>query len=272
MLQFTDVMPALLLVSPKPFSGKTAIAAGLQRRLRGTTSAGDLTISEAPGGDVAETLAANPGVRAIIIATPDVPAAEIANHVRSAGPVSGVILNRVPPRRINKIRVEYEALGVHPLAIIPEDRELASPTIGQLADALKSVSDFLDEHRDDPLDRPVIASIAADPGQAYFTRTQSEAVIVRSDKPDLQLAALNAGTSCLIVTGGLPILSYVGERVADDEIPLLRTEMDTKQTVEVLEELFGNAPFIGEQKTKRIAALLGDLDLDALLERSAGAV
>ena len=53
--------------------------------------------------------------------------------------------------------------------------------------------EYIDEHRDTPLDRPVIASIAADPGQTYFVRTDATAVIVRSDKPDLQLAALNAG-------------------------------------------------------------------------------
>jgi BioD-like phosphotransacetylase family protein len=174
-----------------------------------------------------------------------------------------------PGRRLDAVRAAYEAAGVQPLAIIPEDVILASPTIGQTAEALSAEGVFVTENADRPLNRPVIASIAADPGQTYFTRTQSEAVIVRSDKPDLQLAALNAGAGCLIVTGGLPVLSYVNQRVADDEIPLMRTKLDTKETVSAIEELFGTAPFMGDAKIRRMDSLLAHLDLDALLERSA---
>lgn len=287
-------MAGLLLVSAQPFSGQTAVAIGLARRLAAHHHAatlvrtgddphsapdtafferlrltGDLHVTETPTGDIGTTLLGHSGTRAIIIATPADNPADIASYLRSSGPVSGVILNRIPVRRLETVRLAYEAAGVQPLAIIPEDRLLAAPTIGQVAEALSAEGVFLREHADQPLDNPVIASIAADPGQAYFTRTQTEAVIVRSDKPDLQLAALNAGAGCLIVTGGLPVLSYVNERVADDEIPLMRTKLDTKQAVSAIEELFGTAPFTGDAKMRQIESLLAHLDLDALLERSA---
>jgi BioD-like phosphotransacetylase family protein len=117
----------------------------------------------------------------------------------------------------------------------------------------------------------VIASIAADPGQTYFDRTQANAVIVRSDKPDLQLAALNAGATCLIVTGELPMLSYVTQRVEEDEIPLLRTKLDTRQAIEAIEGLFGAGPFSGgEAKTRRAEELLADVDVEPLLQKPAG--
>jgi len=260
-------MAGLLLVSSHPASGKSALAAGLARRLQ----AASVEISEAEAGPIADALAANPGARVIIVATPADSTAEIAGFVRSAGPVAGVIVNRVQPRRVDAVRAEYEAAGVRPLVVIPEDGVLAAPTLGQLAAALEADSENLAGNEGRVLDRPVIASIAADPGQTYFTRTAAEAVIVRSDKPDLQLGALNASaTSCLIMTGGLPVLSYVLDRVRDNEVPLLRTKLDTRQTVEVLESLFGTAPFAGDEKTRRMAELLGDLDIDALLERAAG--
>lgn len=287
-------MAGLLLVSAHPFSGQTAVATGLARRLSAHHHAatiartgddphaasdaafferlrlsGDFTITETPTGDIGTTLLSHTGVRGIIVATPLDNPADVASYIRSAGPVSGVILNRIPERRIDTVQAAYEAAGVHPLAIIPEDRVLAAPTLGQVSDALSGEGVFIGEHIDEPLDNPVIASIAADPGQTYFTRTQTEAVIVRSDKPDLQLAALNSGAGCLIVTGGLPVLSYVNERVADDEIPLLRTTLDTKQVVSAIEDLFGTAPFTGDAKIKRIESHLAHLDLDALLERSA---
>jgi hypothetical protein len=262
-LDFTVDMPAILLVSPEPAAGLATIAAGL-RRLAGS----DVEIMDAPAGDVAAALAANPGARAVLVATPRSIPEDVASQVRSNS-IASVILNHVPTRRIEATRAAYEAFGVTALAIVPEDRLLASPTIGQFADALGADGENIGENRDRPLDRPIIASIAADPGQAYFARTEAQAVIVRSDKPDLQLAALNADAGCLIVTGGLPILSYVLDRVRENEIPLLRTQKDTRETVAVLEDLFGGAPFTGEPKTRRIAALLGAIDLDALLQRTA---
>ena len=90
-------------------------------------------------------------------------------------------------------------------------------------------------------------------------------MIVRSDKPDLQLAALNAGATCLIVTGGLPILSYVLDRAEEDEIPLLRTGLDTITTVNAIEDLFAAVPFQGgEAKVSRIAELLSEVDAASL--------
>jgi BioD-like phosphotransacetylase family protein len=204
--------------------------------------------------------------RVVVVATPaDDPAA----LARTAS-LAGVIVNHAVPRKADAIRAAYKAAGAKLLAVVPEDALLASPTIGQVAEALGADGENIEENRDRPLDRPIIASIAADPGQTYFTRTEATAVIVRSDKPDLQLAALNAGPTCLIVTGGLPVLSYVLERVADEEIPLLRTKLDTRDAVSAIEELFGARPFAGsDAKLRRIEELLADVNVEALAERSA---
>jgi BioD-like phosphotransacetylase family protein len=278
-------MPTLFVVSAQPLAGKTAIAAGIARKLAAqrvhctlertgddTNAAADAALFSklSSGGEVhiTETAAAAEVAgenRIVFVATPaDDPAA-----LSKPAALAGVIVNRTPPRA-DKIRAAYEAVGVKVLGIVPEDQVLASPTIGQLAEALTAEGENIEANRDRPLDRPVIASIAADPGQAYFTRTDTTAVIVRSDKPDLQLAALNAGPTCLIVTGGLPVLSYVLERVADEGIPLLRTKLDTREAVSAIEELFGAKPFSGSpEKLRRIEELLSDVNVDTLVERAA---
>jgi len=253
-------MASVIIASPTPGAGKTMIAAGLARRLAGAQ------ITESPAGE----LHAQPGGRVIVIATPATSPADLASFVADS-PNTLVILNRVPARRIAPMRQAYEATGVTLIGVIPEDALLASPTIGQVRDALAAEAENIDGNRDTPLQRVVIASIAADPGQTYFDFTRADAIIVRSDKPDLQLAALNAVTdSCLIVTGGLPVLSYVLERVEEGEISLLRTKLDTKETVAAIEDLFGAGAFSGSpEKLRRIEELLAGVDLDALLERSA---
>jgi BioD-like phosphotransacetylase family protein len=280
-------MPTIFLASSQPLVGRTTIAAGLARKLasqrvsctlertgsdaneaadaalfKSLSSGGEVYITEMAAG---ETFAGGEG-KVVVVATPgDDP----AGHKDTIA-FAGVIVNHASARKADEIRAAYEKAGTPLLGIVPEDALLASPTMAQVAEALNAETTNLDGKRDRPLDRPVIASIAADPGQTYFTRTDATAVIVRSDKPDLQLAALNKGPTCLIVTGDLPVLSYVLERVADEDIPLLRTKLDTKEAIGAIEELFGARPFGGgEARLARIEELLADVNVDALVERVA---
>lgn len=279
-------MPTLFVASSKPLVGRTTIAAGLGRKLASQRVActleragedenaaadkalfaklsrgGEVYITEMAAGDA---FAGGEG-RVVAVASPD----EAPDSHKGTTALVGVIVNRASSRRAESIRMAYEKAGVPLLAIVPEDALLASPTIGQVAGALAAEGENIEPNLDVPLDRPVIASIAADPGQTYFTRTDATAVIVRSDKPDLQLAALNAGPTCLIVTGGLPVLSYVLERVQADGIPLLRTKLDTREAIGAIEGLFGAQPFSGgEAKLARIEELLADVNVDVLVERA----
>lgn len=257
-------MATLIVASPTPGSGKSMIAASLARKMAG--SGGQIT--EAPTGQL--TANGEPDARIIVVSRPTVSPEDLSKFIAGSAHTH-VILNRVPGKRIAPVRETYENAGIRVLGVVPEDALLASPTIGQVRDALSAEAANINGNRDKPLQRVVIASIAADPGQTYFDFTRADAIIVRNDKPDLQLAALNALTdSCLIVTGGVPVLSYVLERVEENETPLLRTKLDTRETVAAIEDLFGAGPFSASpEKTRRIDELLADINLDALFERSA---
>lgn len=257
-------MATLVVASPTPGAGKTMIAAALARKLAGTGG----QIIEAPTGQL--TVVGEPDARIVVVSRPTVSPPDLATFIDGSANAY-VILNRVPAKRSAPVRESYEAGGMRVLGVVPEDALLASPTIGQVREALAAEDSNINGNKDHPLQRVVIASIAADPGQTYFDFTRADAIIVRSDKPDLQLAALNAiADSCLIVTGGLPVLSYVLERVEEGEIPLLRTKLDTRETVAAIENLFGAGAFSGSpEKLNRIVELLADIDLDALLQRPA---
>ena len=282
-------MPTLVLVAPTPLSGKTTIAAGLAQRLKAEgktvalsrrgddanaaadkalfaafsspTDAAQVTITEAASGDTSGD------GRAVVVADATLPAPEIARFCSPlAGRLAGLILNRVPQRRTAAIRSDAETQGMRVLGVVAEDRLLASPTLGEVADALEAEKMFFDSNGERPLDRTLIASISADQGQGYFVRTGANTVIVRSDKPDLQLAALNAGTGAMIVTGDRPILGYVLDRAEEDTIPLLRTKLETVDTVKVIEQLYAAKVFAGgADKLRRAAELTGEIDLADLL-------
>ena len=290
-------MPALLLVSLEPLAGKTTVAVGLAEGLqrRGQTRAlsrlpGDdhaeadaalfttlglsssgssqgVYIIESPAGGPGASLDANPEARALVVGDGSGPLSPVLEYCGALGDrFAGLVMNKVPSKRAEPLRADAQTAGVNLVAVVLEERLLAAPVLRDVATALSASIEYFNNGTGlQPLDRPVIATISADPGQAHFARYDASAVIVRSDKPDLQLAALNAGATCLIVTGGLPILSYVLDRAEEDEIPLLRTGLDTVTTVRAIEDLFAAAPFQGgEAKVRRIAELLSEVDAGSL--------
>src|SRR5438093_4964336 len=287
-------MPSLALLSPKPLAGKTTIACGLARSIAakgksvalrrlgddphavqdgavfarlGAANSAEVQLLEAPAAESATLDGIDPEARVIVVADGGTPAEELAEYCRPLGPrMHGVLLNRLPAKRRDEVRAATGRAGLRLLAAIPEDRLLASPSFGEIREALKAETTFFDSKGDQALDRLLIASIAADPGQGYFERHAANTVIVRSDKPDLQLAALNAGAGCLILTGGLPVLHYVLERAQEDEIPIMRTNLATVDAVKTIEGLFGSGPFsASEAKLRRLEQLLSEAEMEALL-------
>lgn len=276
-------MATIALIAPRAFAGKTTIAVALSRITPATlkrTGADDSASADAElfaalsaegaantivEGAAGET-SLDPGATVVVVAPADMSVDEVTAFCQTAGPIAGVVANRVPVKRAEKIRVAYEAAGLKLLASVSEDRVLAAPTLAEVIGVLEAEANHVSNGAGRAvIDNPVVASIASDPGQGYFTREDPSIVIVRSDKPDLQLSAINAGAPAMIITGGLPILSYVLDRAKSDEIPLLRTKLDTVETVEAIEGLFGERPFAGgEKKLTRLEELLSGSALASL--------
>ena len=225
----------------------------------------DVTLIEAPAGD-ARGLAESLPARALVVAAYAHPLpADLPSFCGAlADSCAGIVITRVPRRRLEATRAAAQDLGARLVALIPEDRTLAAPSLSAIAEALDAEATFPDSTREDVIDRPIISSISTDPAQGYFARHAPNAVIVRGDKPDQQLGALNAGVPCLIVTGGLPVVSYVKDRAEGEEIPILGTPHDTVAAVQRLEALYAATPFSGRAKVERAAQLAGELDISSL--------
>ena len=225
----------------------------------------DVTLIEAPAGDSGGLVNSLPARTLVVAACADPLPADLPSFCGALGhSCAGVVITRVPRRRLEATRAAVQDVGARLVALIPEDRTLAAPSLGAIAEALEAEATFLDGTREDVIDRPVISSISADPSQGYFARHAPNAVIIRGDKPDQQLGALNAGVPCLIVTGGLPVLSYVKDRAEEGEIPILGTPHDTVTAVQRLEALYAATPFSGRAKVGRVAQLAGELDISLL--------
>jgi BioD-like phosphotransacetylase family protein len=73
----------------------------------------------------------------------------------------------------------------------------------------------------------------------YFRARHNMAVITGGDRTDLQLAALETSTQCLILTGHIPPSKEIISRAEDLEIPILSVDLDTLTTVEIVDRAFG---------------------------------
>lgn len=182
--------------------------------------------------------------------------------------LAGVVLTAVPQRRLTAVRGAATEAGLPVLAALPEDRALYAPSLGDIVERLDGEIILGEPDLDQTIEHILINPVTVDPGQPYYARLRNKAVITRSDKTDLQLAALQTQTDMLILTGGLTPSPYTIDRAAGEEVPLVLTRADTRGAVHLLEDVFTISRFAGELKLERMDALLkthGDADAIAAL-------
>jgi hypothetical protein len=143
-----------------------------------------------------------------------------------------------------------------PVIQLPEDRTLAGFSVSEAKSALNAETIVVGDGGEPTCDYLVVAPISSDAGQPYFKRFDTKAVVVRFDKTDMHLAAMQADPSCLILTGGRTPSDYLFDAAAAKGIPVLLSRTDTENTVIALEGIFDRTRFQGERKLDRMAVLL----------------
>jgi hypothetical protein len=179
-----------------------------------------------------------------------------ADGLRALAPgESPVIVLGVPDAASEASAREFAGFNV--VAVIPEDRALFGPSIGEIEAELHSERLVEGDRPDDTtVDYVIIASLSSDPGQPYFRRFDPKAVVVRYDKTDLALAAMAAGCEAIILSGGRRPSDYLLDRAESDGIPVLLSQHNTLRTVDEVEEVWSKSRFQGERKLERLYELL----------------
>ncbi len=172
----------------------------------------------------------------------------------------GVIVNMVPPYRLRQLADTLDRNGnggrPHMLGAIPSDRTMASVTVGEIAQGLKARWVMGEERADVLIEHFLVGGNIMDGGDTYFGRHQNKAVLVRGDRPDIQLACLNTETACLLLSGGFTPNQYVYHEAEQQDVPLLVMEEDTIACAELLDELLSAPPVHHPAKTQRFRELL----------------
>jgi BioD-like phosphotransacetylase family protein len=96
----------------------------------------------------------------------------------------------------------------------------------------------------------MIGAMSAGSALTYFRQRPNKAVITGGDRHDLQIAALETSTRCLILTGGQQPSSVVLQRAQEVEVPIIVVKPDTLTTLRTVEPIFGNTAMHQHRKSE----------------------
>jgi hypothetical protein len=174
--------------------------------------------------------------------------------------LAGVILNMVPRARVEVIRrlvqPYLEQRGIPALAVLQQDPLLNAISVNELAEHLNAEVLCCQDHGEDLVETMMVGAMSVDSALSYFRRQANKAVITGGDRVDIQLAALETSTTCLILTGDMRPNPLIITRAEEQGVPILLVSSDTMTTVRQAEELVGRARFRQTSKIERLESLL----------------
>ncbi len=183
---------------------------------------------------------------------------------------AGVVINKVPVSQLERVRDEALAsasqAGASVLGVIPEDRTLSSVTVGELAECTGGRILNNTEKAADLVENYLLGAMVVDSGLLYFGRKNNKAAIIKGNRPDMQLAALETSTRCLLLSDSSePPMHSVQQKAESKGIPIILTGRDTNSVVTTLEDCIGKTRFSQEKKLSRLSEILQQhLNLQAI--------
>lgn len=186
---------------------------------------------------------------------------------RLPGVQVGVILNDVPLAQYEHVQETLapvlQGMGITILGVLPSSPILRSISVGELAQKLSADVLCGREHLDLLIEQVNIGAMAVSAALRFFRRMTHKAVVTGGDRADIQMAALQTSTNCLILTGQLPPDPKILARAEEMEVPVLSVSFDTLRTVRLIEAAISEARFQEPIKVECMQDLLTKhVDLD----------
>ncbi|KPK23466.1 MAG: hypothetical protein AMJ70_03435 [Dehalococcoidia bacterium SG8_51_3] len=181
----------------------------------------------------------------------------------------GFVLNKVPKRELKRVceeltsRVSEAEMRI--LGALPEERALLAFTVGELAEQING--EMLNNGEESPalVESVMTGAMCVDSGLDYFGRKSNKVVVVRHDRPDMQMAALETATRCLVISGGGEPIDYVRFKAEEKNIPVIMTQHNTDTVIKDIESLLESTRFHQDKKLNKLAEVMqANLDFKAI--------
>lgn len=186
----------------------------------------------------------------------------LAAQTRLGDYMKGVIINRVPEEAnefITKDAIPYfKRQGIDILGVIPETRSVAALTVQELYNALHAKI-LTESYAPEALIETItIGAMTADAALKRFRKQSNKVVITGGDRSDIQLAALETSTTCLVLTGNLHPSPLIIKQAEDLGVPVFLVPESTMETVENIESVFGKTRLGQVSKLDQFIELFSD--------------
>jgi BioD-like phosphotransacetylase family protein len=184
----------------------------------------------------------------------------------------GVLINDIPAEQLQvvetSIRPFLERQGIPVLGMLPKSGLLRSVRVEELVHQLQAEVLCRRDRLDLMVESLAIGAMNVNAAMKYFRKRRNMAVVTGGDRVEIQLAALESSTQCLILTGQLPPTSFILTKAEELEIPILSVDLDTLTTVEIVDRTFGQVRLHEPIKVQCIRGLMAKhFDVDRLLSQ-----
>lgn len=184
----------------------------------------------------------------------------------------GVLINDIPAKQLSlaesTVRPFLERQGIPVLGMLPRNELLRSVSVRELVHQLQAEVLCRRDRLDLMVESLTIGAMNVNAALKYFRKRRNMAVVTGGDRPDIQMAALETSTQCLILTGHLPPQPFILNRAEELEIPVLSVDLDTLTTVEIIDNAFGQVRLHEPVKVQCIQQLMTEhFDIDRLMSQ-----
>ncbi|NLF78786.1 MAG: phosphotransacetylase family protein [Chloroflexi bacterium] len=186
----------------------------------------------------------------------------LASQRRLGDRLLGVVINGVPREDLEYMRqraVPYlEKEGIKVYGLLPFDPYLRALSVGEIVDALNAkvltgahLKERLVEHMS-------VGAMSVEAALPRFRRQLNKAVFTGGDRTDIQAAALETSTTCLVLTGNLQPTPTILNRAEELNVAVLLVPDSTLEAVERVEGIFGKTSLGQPEKLSRFQAMLSE--------------
>jgi BioD-like phosphotransacetylase family protein len=172
----------------------------------------------------------------------------------------GAVINKVPEAVHDyikhSVRPFLEKRSIPIFADLQRDILLDAISVRQLNEILGGKVLCCEDGLDEFIESFSIGAMDVDSALKYFRRTPNKAVITGAHRSDIQLAALETSTRCIILTGGLYTNDVIIGKAKMTNTPIISVHDDTFATVQKIESVLGKISIRDDKKVRKTKEIM----------------
>jgi uncharacterized protein len=179
----------------------------------------------------------------------------------------GIVLNKVPGSRAGLAGKDFGSAfpGARLLGVVREERSLVALSTAELADEVRGKILNNLEKSAELFENIMLGAMSPDHGPDYYQLRERKAVIVRSDRPDMQLAALETPSTCLVLAGGKPPIPMVLSRAEAKGVPIISSAEDVKTIVAAVDAALRRSRLTDDRLATAARLVAESMNIQSLL-------